>query len=79
MKLDADELVTPDFKAEAQRIFESNSAELEGVYFRRRISVLGRALAWGTRVFNTRLRSSYRTVRRRLADMNAIALVSARV
>jgi ABC-type multidrug transport system fused ATPase/permease subunit len=29
-------------------------------------------LAWGTRAFNKRVRASYRTMRRRLADMNSI-------
>jgi ABC-type multidrug transport system fused ATPase/permease subunit len=29
-------------------------------------------LFWGTRVFNKRIRASYRTMRRRLADMNSI-------
>ncbi len=29
-------------------------------------------LAWGTRAFSKRVRSSYRTMRRRMADMNAI-------
>lgn len=46
LKLDADERVTPQFKAEAEALLRSAPADMEGVYFRRRFHFMGRKLHW---------------------------------
>ena len=46
LKLDADERVTLEFKAEVEALLKTASAEMEGVYFRRRFHFMGRKLRW---------------------------------
>lgn len=47
LKLDADERVTPAFEQEVSGILASASDDLEGIYFRRLIFFMGKALRWG--------------------------------
>jgi len=46
LKLDADERVTPEFRVEVEALLKTASAEVEGVYFRRRFHFMGRKLHW---------------------------------
>ncbi len=47
LKLDADERVTPAFKAELEAILSTAPADLEGLFFRRRLIFSGWPLDWG--------------------------------
>lgn len=47
LKLDADERVTPEFKAEVDTLIANGSTDLEGLYFRRKLIFMGKALQWG--------------------------------
>ncbi len=47
LKLDADERVTPAFQAEVGALLARDSDGLEGMYFRRRLIFMGKALEWG--------------------------------
>lgn len=47
LKLDADERATAEFKEEVTALLSSASDDLEGIYFRRRIIFMNKALRWG--------------------------------
>lgn len=47
LKLDADERVTPEFKAELERLLADSGNPNVAYYFRRRLVFLGRPLRWG--------------------------------
>lgn len=79
LKLDADERVTPEFKAEVDALLKTAPAELEGVYFRRRFHFMGRKLRWlGEVGYDLRL---WRTGRAVFEDrsVNEHALINGRV
>ncbi len=46
LKLDADERVTPEFKAELDALLKTVPPDMEGFYFRRRFHFMGRKLRW---------------------------------
>lgn len=47
MRLDADELVTPDLAAEISNRLQDLGPEVDGVYVSRRMTFLGRSIRWG--------------------------------
>ena len=47
LRLDADEIVTPDLAAQIREALPSMSADVEGVYVSRRMHFLGRPIRWG--------------------------------
>jgi glycosyltransferase involved in cell wall biosynthesis len=47
LKLDADERLTPAFRDEVESLLRQAPAELEGVFFRRRMIFMGKPLKWG--------------------------------
>jgi len=47
LRLDADELVTPDLAQEIKRALDGLPDEIEGVYVGRRMTFLGRPMRWG--------------------------------
>jgi glycosyltransferase involved in cell wall biosynthesis len=77
LKLDADERVTESFKTEVTALVRDASPDLEGVYFRRRIVFMGKALRWGGVTENYDLRM-WRTGCGRFEDraVNEHALVA---
>ncbi|KAF0284756.1 glycosyltransferase family 2 protein [Spiribacter roseus] len=47
LRLDADEVVTPELAAQIQTLLPALNADTEGVYVSRRMHFLGRAIRWG--------------------------------